>query len=61
MASLWSAGKPTGNDDGKPEDAELVAETAEETEVKGAALTAEIWEEADAPDDEAEDLSLIHI
>ncbi len=55
MASLWSAGKPTGNDDGKPEDAELVAETAEETEVKGAALTAEIWEEADAPDDEAED------
>ncbi len=55
MASLWSAGKPTGNDDGKPEDAELVAETAEETEVKGAALTAETWEEADAPDDEAED------
>jgi hypothetical protein len=55
VASLWSAGKPTGNDDGKPEDAELVAETAEETEVKGAALTAEIWEEADAPDDEAED------
>ena len=53
MASLWSAGKPGKDDDGEPEDAELVAEAAEETEATE--LIAESGEDADAPDEDAED------
>ena len=52
MASLWSAGKPGKDDDGEPEDAELVAEAAEETEATE--LIAESGEDADAPDEDAE-------
>ena len=52
MASLWSAGKPGKDDDGEPEDAELVAEAAEETEATEP--IAESGEDADAPDEDAE-------
>ncbi len=53
MASLWSAGKPGKDDDGEPEDAELVAEAAEKTEA--AEPIAESGEDADAPDEDAEE------
>ena len=53
VASLWSAGKPGEDDDGEPEDAELIAEAAEETEA--AEPIAESREDADAPDEDAED------
>jgi hypothetical protein len=52
VASLWSAGKPGKDDDGEPEDAELVAEAAEETEATEP--IAESGEDADAPDEDAE-------
>ncbi|MEO2237255.1 MAG: hypothetical protein ABGW95_03295, partial [Candidatus Poseidoniia archaeon] len=50
---LWSAGKPGKDDDGEPEDAELVAEAAEKTEA--AEPIAESGEDADTPDEDAED------
>ncbi|HJP43734.1 MAG: hypothetical protein QF378_00960 [Candidatus Poseidoniia archaeon] len=53
MASLWSAGKPGKDDDGEPEDAEIVTEAAEETEATEP--IAESGEDADAPDEDAED------
>ncbi|MAH17560.1 MAG: hypothetical protein CL960_03585 [Euryarchaeota archaeon] len=54
MASLWSAGKPAGNDDGEPGDVELVAEVVEEIEAEDAEQIAESGKEADSPDEDAE-------